>query len=107
MRRERRRPLPGLNCPTQCSDLGAVNGAGNFLMIMRTTGGALKIMRRIAETVAVCAFAKMVIDYYRFGPQGSCQFTAIEFRRHGQPEDHIRPRVYDPKKEEYIEAEPT
>jgi hypothetical protein len=46
-------------------------------------------------------------DYNRFGPQGSCQFTTIEFRRKGQPEDHIRPRVYDPKKEEYIEAEPT
>jgi len=46
-------------------------------------------------------------EYNRFGPQGSCQFTAIEFRRKGRPEDHIRPRVYDPKKEEYIEAEPT
>jgi hypothetical protein len=46
-------------------------------------------------------------DYYRFGPQGSCKFTSIKFHRRGQPEDHIRPNVYDPKKEEYIKAEPT
>jgi hypothetical protein len=45
-------------------------------------------------------------DYNRFGPQGSCEFTSIEFKRHGQADDHLRPRVYDPKKEEYIEAEP-
>jgi hypothetical protein len=45
-------------------------------------------------------------DYYRFGPQGSCQFTAIEFRRKGQPADHIRPKVYDPEKQEYVDAEP-
>src|SRR5258705_3111444 len=38
-------------------------------------------------------------DYSRFGPQGSCEFTSIEFRRDGQSQDHITPRVYDPKKE--------
>lgn len=46
-------------------------------------------------------------DYNRFGPQGSCEFTSIKFRRHGQPKDHVRPMVYDPKKEKYIKAEPT
>jgi hypothetical protein len=46
-------------------------------------------------------------DYNRFGPQGSCEFTSIEFRRHGQPADHIRPKVYDPEKQEYVDAEPT
>jgi hypothetical protein len=30
-------------------------------------------------------------DYNRFGPQGSCEFTAIEFSRHGEPTDHVRP----------------
>jgi hypothetical protein len=30
-------------------------------------------------------------DYYRFGPLGSCKFTKIEFRRHGNSTDHVRP----------------
>jgi len=28
-------------------------------------------------------------DYARFGPQASCEFTAIEFRRHGKSEDRL------------------
>ena len=28
-------------------------------------------------------------DYDRFGPQATCQFTAVEFRRHGKPEDRL------------------
>jgi hypothetical protein len=30
-------------------------------------------------------------DYARFGPRYSCQFTAIEFLRHGKPEDRLDP----------------
>ena len=30
-------------------------------------------------------------DYARFGPQASCEFTAVEFRRHGKPEDRLVP----------------
>jgi hypothetical protein len=30
-------------------------------------------------------------DYVRFGPRFSCEFTAIEFRRHGKPEDRLAP----------------
>jgi hypothetical protein len=32
-------------------------------------------------------FRKRGYDYYRFGPQGSCRFTAIKFRRHGKASD--------------------
>jgi hypothetical protein len=28
-------------------------------------------------------------DYARFGPQASCQFTAVEFRRHGKSTDRL------------------
>jgi hypothetical protein len=52
-------------------------------------------------------FRKDGFDYDRFGPYGSCQFTLIEFSRHGQPEDHVRPVVWDAEKKEYIKAEPT
>jgi hypothetical protein len=27
--------------------------------------------------------------YNRFGPQGSCKFTSIKFKRHGNPTDHL------------------
>ena len=46
-------------------------------------------------------------DYHRFGPQGSCKFTLIEFRRRGKFEDHIRPLVLDPETKEYVKAKPT
>jgi hypothetical protein len=32
-------------------------------------------------------------DYARFGPGYSCQFTAIEFLRHGKPEDRLHPSI--------------
>src|SRR5262249_27122487 len=36
-------------------------------------------------------------DYNRFGPQGSCKFTEIAFRRHGKTTDHVRPLDSDGK----------
>jgi hypothetical protein len=30
-------------------------------------------------------------DYVRFGPQAHCQFTAVEFRRHGKDADRLVP----------------
>src|SRR5262249_8861598 len=35
-------------------------------------------------------------DYDRFGPQSSCEFTSIEFRRHGKPEDRLIPTQEGP-----------
>ena len=36
-------------------------------------------------------------DYYRFGIQATCKHVAIEFSRHGEPADHLRPVLRNPE----------
>ena len=62
---------------------------------------------QIADECANCGgliIRKGGYDYYRFGPQGSCKITSIEFRRHGKSTDHVRPTDSDETIEEKAEV---